>query len=728
MRKIYLIHTFYFFVIFCFFSCEQASEKKNTEWRYYGGDSGGSRYSELKQINTSNVNLLKLAWEYDTGELVDSIRPITNQCQPIVVNGVLYGTTARQKLFAVDAATGEKKWEFDPYAQSENKPRLHSIRGVVYWEKGKDKRILYGVGPNLLAVNADNGTLISDFGEQGQVDLHNGLGDIQTLGYDVNEFSIRSTSPGVIFKDLIIMGSSVSEGGDALPGYIRAYNVITGELAWVFHTIPLPGEEGYDTWAPDSYKKLGGANCWAGMVVDQKRGRVFLGTGSPSVDFYGGPRPGQNLFANCVISLNAKTGKRIWHFQTVHHDLWDKDLPCPPNLITVTHKGKKVDAVAQATKDGYVFIFNRDTGEPLFPVVETQVPVEPALPGEKLWSTQPIPSLPKPFASRLVTENDLTNRTPEAHEYVLKRFIDSDKGNPYMPPSEKGTLVYGFGGGAEWGGAAVDPNGIFYVNGNNMLWWLQMRKADDEKGMISGKNLFNQHCTACHSVSTKREKNGAYPNLGDLSKRMKEGEVLKILESGKNRMPSFQHLKTVDRKAIVDFLFNKEITKNDVLDVHKVAKVETKSGQDFPYKPPYLNNGNTQFLDPDGYPAVSPPWGTLNAIDMNSGEYLWQVPFGEFPELMKKGLVVTGTENHGGPIVTAGGLLFIAATYDEKLRAIDIKTGKTVWEYKLPAGGFSTPITYMKNGIQYIVISAGGARYGLKGGSKFLAFAIPKQS
>ncbi|MVM28802.1 PQQ-binding-like beta-propeller repeat protein [Spirosoma sp. HMF4905] len=712
------------------------------DWPTYGGNNAGNRYSTLTQINTQNVKNLTLAWTYETGDnTTPGQRGMDIQCQPIVIKGVLYGTSPRMKLFAVDAATGKQLWQFDPFANPEKRPRFHPVRGVVYWEDDEDKRILYSVGSFLYAINASTGKLIESFGKNGEVDLHEGLGDKETIGHDLTNFSIRVTTPGVIYKDLLITGSAVNEGGDAPPGYIRAFNVRTGKLAWVFHTIPLPGEYGYETWAKDSYKKLGGANCWAGMVIDEKRGMVYAGTGSPSVDFYGGARPGQNLFANCVIALNAETGKRVWHFQTIHHDLWDRDLPCPPNLITVKHNGpdgrpRMVDAVAQATKDGYVFVFDRDTGKPLFPVNEVRVPTSPALPGEKPWPTQPVPTKPAPFVRQELTENEITTRTPEAHKYVLERFQDSRKGSKYMPPSEEGTLYYGFGGGAEWGGNAADPEGILYQNANTMLWWLKMRDSrmqEKNVAMTRGSSLFNTNCSVCHGMSGKGSADAkasastaqAYPDLTDVGKRLDREQINTLLATGRGRMPSFGHLSKEDRDAIINFLLKTE-AKPAAPDIHSsVVTSPVAEGADFPYMPPYLNNGNTQFRDQDNYPAIKPPWGTLNAINLNTGEYLWQVPLGEYPELIKQGLPPTGTENHGGPIVTAGGLLFIAATYDEKIRAFDKKTGKIVWEYKLPAGGFATPITYMANGKQYVVIAAGGTRYGLKPGGSYVAFALP---
>nr|WP_229214408.1 PQQ-binding-like beta-propeller repeat protein [Dyadobacter flavalbus] len=710
---------------------KQALPEPDQDWPVYGGNNAGNRYSPLKQINKENVKNLKLAWTYDTGENKNTDeRGMDMQCQPIIIDGILYGTTPKLKVFAIEAATGKELWKFDPFEGK--RPRFHPVRGVVYWSEGKDKRILYTAGSSLFAIHAATGKRVESFGKNGEVDFHEGLGDKETYGYDLNNFNIRNTTPGVIYKNLLITGSSVSEGGDALPGHIRAFDVRTGKLAWIFRTIPLPGEYGYETWSKDSYKKLGGANCWAGMVLDEKRGTVFLGTGSPSVDFYGGARKGTNLFANCVIALDAETGKRKWHFQTVHHDLWDRDIPCPPNLITVKHHGKRMDAVAQATKDGYIFVFDRDTGKPLFPVKEVAAPVAHALPGENPWPTQPIPTKPAPFANQQLTEADITTRTPEAHAYVLDRYNNSRKGPKNELPSLEGGLLYGIGGGAEWGGTAADPNGIMYVNGNNMLWWLKMRDSREKTNgqtLSKGAVLFNTNCTACHATTTGNATASAgtqaYPVLKDIGKRLSREQIAAILETGRGRMPSFQHIAKEDRNAIVDFLLNME-SKPAANDIHsQTTEVAAQKSADFPYAPPFVNNGNVQFRDQDNYPAIKPPWGTLNAVDLNTGEYLWKVTLGEYPELTGKGIPPTGTENHGGPIVTAGGLLFIAATYDEKLRAFDTRTGKVIWEYKLPAGGFATPATYMVNGKQYIVIAAGGTRYGLKSGGSYVAFALP---
>ncbi len=727
-------------IVVCMAACRQNNnaddQPDNEDWKVYGGNKAGNRYSLLTQINRDNVTQLQPAWSYDTGENNNPDKRGSDiQCQPIVVNGIMYGTTPLMKLFAIDAATGKQRWKFDPYAEDVETPKLHAVRGVAYWEDGADKRILYVVDDVLYALNAETGEKIKSFGTNGEVDFHEGLGDAKTFGHEIKDLSVTMTTPGIIFKDLLITGSSVSESGDALPGYIRSFNVRTGKLAWVFHTIPLPGEYGYESWPEEAYKKIGGANCWAGLVLDEKRGIVYAGTGSPSVDFYGGDRKGQNLFANCILALNAETGKRVWHYQTIHHDLWDRDLPCQPNLVTVTHKGKRIDALAQATKDGLVFLLDRETGTPLFPVNEVPVPVSPALPGEHPWPTQPVPSLPAPFSLQELTEAGITNRTPDAHAYVLNRFMNSKRGHKFHPTSLEGSLYLGLGGGAEWGGNATDPNGILYINANNMLWFIQMRDKQQANAQTStrGEALFNNNCFGCHGAMGKSggvsNTVQQFPDLTHVYKRLNRDQISTLLETGRGRMPSFRHISKKDRGAIINFLLKTDAApekkREASSDIHNATPTVTAQNANFPYVPRYLNNGINQFRDHENYPAVKPPWGTLTAINLNTGNHVWQVPLGEYPELVKQGMTNTGTENHGGPVVTAGGLLFIAATYDEKLRAFDSKTGKVVWEHKLPAGGFATPITYMVNGKQYVAIAAGGTRYNLKSGGSYVSFALP---
>jgi quinoprotein glucose dehydrogenase len=715
---------------------QQTTDDRNTDWLAYGGNKAGNRYSPLTQINLSNVGELKVAWEYDATQLAPGIaaprRPMEIQCQPIIVNGILYGTTPHLSLFALKADTGEQLWRFDPFTGGS--PRFHVSRGIMFWEDGRDKRILYTAGNHLCAVDAATGQLVQSFGDGGKVDLSEGV--TGRPGRENDKLSVDATSPGVIYKDILVIGSRVSEYGNAAPGHIRAFDVRAGKLKWTFHTVPEPGEPGHDTWPEDAWKRIGGANSWAGMVLDEKRGAVYFGTGSPSVDFYGADREGKNLYANCVISLNAETGKMNWYYQTVHHDLWDRDISCQPNLLTVKHKGsdgrlKKIDAVAQATKDGLLFLLDRDTGKPLFPVEERPALTDYHLPGEHPWPTQPFPSKPAPFARQNFTENDITDRTPEAHAFVKEKFSQTRSGNKYMPPSKEGSLYLGIGGGAEWGGNAADPEGILYQNSNEMVWDLKMM---DYKGAASpgdaspgeaslGQLVYMRNCAACHRAD--RQGSGQeYPSLVQVGNRMSKDEIVGIVKSGRGRMPSFQHISDKERDELIGFLRNSE-QKVLVAESHGASEAPTEAKSAFPYIPPYINNGWTRFFDPDGYPAIKPPWGTLNAIDLNTGEYLWRVPLGEFPELTKKGVPITGTENYGGPIVTAGGLVFIAGTKDEKIRAFDRKTGKTVWEYQLPAGGFATPATYMVNGKQYVVIAAGGAKNGHKPGGKYIAFALP---
>jgi quinoprotein glucose dehydrogenase len=473
---------------------------------------------------------------------------------------------------------------------------------------------------------------------------------------------------------------------------------------------------------------LGGANNWAGMVMDEERGLVFLGTGSPSVDFYGAIRHGKNLFANCVLALHAATGELAWYYQIVHHDLWDRDIACPPNLITVTHEGKKIDAVAQATKDGLVFLLNRDTGEPLFPVEEIPALTDFALPGEAPWPTQPQPTKPTPFSRQVMMEEDITTRTPEAYEYVKKRWQETRYGSKFMPLSKEGTLYFGIGGGANWGGNASDPQGILYQNSNEMVWDVKLAEIPTaaDQSVTAGRGLYITNCAHCHGIDTKGAPGQEFPDLSQIGNKLSPSEITGIISNGQGRMPAFQHLSPADRLTITAYLTGTEKQGKQQIDIHSPIAAEVSSSTSaFPYKPAFTLGGLNKFLDPDGYPAITPPWGTLNAIDMNTGEYLWQVPLGEYPELTEQGMPLTGTENYGGPVVTAGGLLFIAGTKDERIRAFDKKTGKVLWEYQLPAGGFATPATYMVDGKQFLVIAAGGVKNGHKPGGAYIAFALP---
>ncbi|MDJ1483910.1 PQQ-binding-like beta-propeller repeat protein [Cytophagaceae bacterium YF14B1] len=712
-----LFHLSLLFILFN--SCTQQKDsllgQSGNDWPEYLGNAARSHYSTLEQINLQNVNQLQVAWTYQSGGRDTTNNQTQIQCNPIIIDGILYATSPRIEVFALNAATGKEIWKFSAadFWGGKN-ASAGTNRGVTYWKSDSEdeQRIIFTAGSFLFALDARTGKPIESFGDSGRVDMR------KELDYDKKDFFIVSNTPGVIYKDFLIMGMRLSETADAAPGHVRAYNIRTGKREWIFHTIPQPGEYGYDTWKDkDSWKKIGGANCWTGMAVDSQRGIVFVPTGSAAFDFYGGNRKGQNLFANCLIALDARTGKRIWHFQTVHHDIWDRDLPSPPNLITVTQNGKKIDAVAQTTKSGFVFLFERETGRPLFPIEEKPVQ-ESTMPGEKAWPTQPIPVKPQPFARQSFEVADVNSFSTQK-DSLIARLKAVKTGENFIPPSREGTVILpGFDGGAEWGGAAADPDGILYINSNEMPWILQMIdiptvNASDPHS--EAKQLFATNCTSCHGAN--RQGNGVYPSLIDVKKRRTETYALNLLKTGKGFMPAFATLKDSEREALVNFLFDKVPQQKEP---GSLADMRTLGV-------PYTITGYNRFVDKDGYPAIKPPWGTLNAIDMNTGEYLWKVPLGEYTNLTTKGITGTGTENYGGPVVTAGGLLFIAATKDEKFRAFDKKTGKIVWETQLPAGGYATPSTYAVNGKQYVVIACGGGKMNTKSGDSYVAFALPEK-
>ncbi|MEK7948938.1 outer membrane protein assembly factor BamB family protein [Luteolibacter soli] len=687
-----------------------AAKGADTDWPAYLGDKTSSHYSALAQITPENVSKLQPAWTYHAGG-ADAENRSQIQCNPLVIDGVLYGTSPDFQLVALDAASGMEKWRFDPAKEGLAKSGVN--RGVVQWGTGDDARILYANDRYLHAIDLRSGKRISSFGKGGSVDLKEGL------GREAGNLYLTANTPGVIYRDLLIMGMRLGEGpGPAAPGPIRAYNVRTGELVWRFDTIPQPGEPGSETWPPDASRRLGGANVWTGFAVDEARGLVFCPTGSAAFDFWGGDRIGQNLYANCLLALDANTGKRVWHFQFVHHDLWDRDLPAPPNLLTITRDGRRIDAVAQVTKSGHVFVFDRVTGEPLFPIEEK--PVLPSdLAGESAWPTQPLPSKPAPFARQVFSKDLVTDVSPEAHHVVLERFEKLKPHAPFTPPSEQGTIIFpGFDGGAEWGGAAADPDGVLYVNANEMPWILTMVPAKGNAAATTGETFYTQLCAACHGVDRKGNPAQNVPNLTDVSQRLKKPDVVSLLQTGRKVMPAFAFLSEAQRQQLADFLFGEEV--NDP------ARKTEPGGDGSPAVSPYTTTGYNRFLDPQGYPAVKPPWGTLNAIDLNTGDYKWSVPLGEYPELTAKGIPKTGTENYGGPVITAGGLVFIAASRDEHIRAFDRRTGQELWKAKLPAGGYATPATYSVGGRQYVVVACGGGKMGTKSGDAYVAFSLPE--
>lgn len=673
------------------------------DWPVYGGGTDDIRYSRLDQINTSNVSQLKVAWTFDTG---DAFAGSEFQCNPLIINGVLYSTTPKINVVALDAASGKQLWRFNPDPEIKALSKMRN-RGLSYWSQGDQARIFVTYRQYLMSLDAKTGKIDTAFGDQGKVDLRDNLGrEPRNM--------VSMTTPGVVYHDLLIVGSIMSETLPASPGDIRAYDVHSGKLRWRFHTIPHPGEFGYDTWPKDAWTYEGAANDWSGLALDEKRGLVFIPTGSASFDFYGANRTGNNLFADCLIALKADTGERIWHFQEVHHDIWDRDLPSPPSLVTIERDGRKIDAVAQTTKSGFVYVFERETGKPVFPIEERAVPAS-ELPGEVASKTQPFPLVPAPFARQALTEDMLTDRTPEAHAAVLARFKQTLSAGQFVPASVQGTIIFpGFDGGAEWGGSAFDPQtGMLYVNANEMAWILRMvEQHENTTGIATAKALYLSNCAVCH----RPDLTGGppeFPSLVDLKDRHTEDEVMSLLRQGSGRMPAFAQLGVPAIKAIADFVLTGQDT--SVQDKQNTALFMR-----------YLNDGYNKFLDPDGYPAVKPPWGTLSAINLNTGQYAWKIPFGEYPQLAAQGLKNTGSENYGGPVVTAGGLVFIGATnYDKKFHAFDKSTGKLMWETTLPFAGNATPATYEVNGRQYVVISAGGGKSKGQSGGAIVAFALP---
>jgi quinoprotein glucose dehydrogenase len=665
-------------------------------WSVYGGSPDQIRYSSLDQINRENVSRLEVAWTYDSGEEGGL------QANPIVVDGVLYATTPKHRVVALDAATGALRWRFDSGIEGGG-----PNRGVTFWRSGEDQRIFTAQDTFVYALDARTGKPIPGFGHEGRIDLR------EDLDRPPEEQSIRLTTPGVVYQDLLIVGGRCGESLPATPGHVRAYDVRTGKLRWIFHTIPHPGEPGYETWSKDSWKVSGGANNWAGMAVDEKRGIVYVPTGSAAADFYGANRLGDNLYANTLLALDAKTGRRIWHFQAVRHDLWDRDFPAPPALVTVTHDGRPIDAVAQTSKQGYVYLFDRESGTPLFPLETLQVPPSD-VPGEVAATTQVLPWKPAPFARQRISENDLTPR-PSAHQKVLDAFKTFRNDGQFVPFGVgRDTLVFpGYDGGAEWGGPAFDPEtSVLYVNANEMAWTGGLAPSVAGSG---GKATYLQSCAVCH----RDDRTGAppqIPSLVDVAKRRYDGEVAHVVRHGVGRMPGFPQLTDDEVAAVVEFVK----TGKDV----ETAGDDQHASSPAPLK--YRFTGYRKFLDPDGFPAISPPWGTLTAIDLDSGEHVWQVPLGEYPALVKEGLTDTGSENYGGPVVTAGGLLFISGTsFDKTIRAFDKKTGALLWKAALPFSGTGTPATYEVGGRQFVVTPAGGGKDGGPSGGIYVAFALP---
>lgn len=704
--------------------CGCQSDKAYTTWTHYKGSPESIHYSSLTEIDTANVSSLQVAWTFRTGD-ADTVHNSQIQCNPIVVDGKLYGTTPQMALFAVDAATGKEAWRFNPYDTTKNEENktltfiLNYSRGVAYWSDGEnDKRIFYTAGSHLYCIDATTGKMIYAFGERGRLDLHN------DLDREVPNLFITATSPPIVYNDLLIIGTRVDEGPLAAPGHIRAYDVRTGQRKWIFHTIPHPGEEGYTTWEDSTaYQFIGGANPWSGFSLDIKRGILFACTGSASYDFYGGRRNGNNLFANCLLALDAATGKRKWHFQFVHHDVWDRDVPAAPALIRYKKDGAWIDAAAVTTKTGFVYVFDRETGKPLFDIGEKPVPTVSELRGEKLSPTQPIPLAPASFMRQRFTEADINPYLSDSSFADVKQRLASYKnGHLFEPISLGGTVVFpGLDGGAEWGGPTFDPEtGTLYVNANEMAWVLQAVDISKQPVKIenyeqAGKRLYQTNCMSCHGA--ERQGTGNNPTLIGVEKKYSDEAFHILVQSGRRMMPAFKQLNENEREAIATYVLNRRAAK---------TKAFAAAKKDERFQLPYTITGYNKFLSKEGYPAIAPPWGTINALDVATGQYRWKKTLGH-DTAFKAAKEPTGTENYGASVVTKGGLLFIAATKDGKFRAFNKRNGALLWETDLPAPAFATPAVYEKDGRQYIVIACGGGKLKTRSGDYYVAFALPKQ-
>lgn len=719
-------------VVFSFWNCEEGKsnafdQEAYKTWETVGGTNENIKYSSLSQIDTSNVADLEVAWEYHS-EDPDAEINATLEINPLIIGDTLYGVSPNFKLFALDAATGDEKWVFDS-ADSIDNPHWHRksqnvLRGVSYWSEGQDERIIFIAGSIAYEIDAKTGELITSFGEEGGIDLTKGL------DRDSDNLFVNVTSPVVVYEDLFFVGGLV---GGGTPGHIRAYNVKTGKREWIFHTIPHPGEEGYETWEDTTaYKTMGGANSWAGFSLDEERGILYAPTAVAGNDFYGGKRWGDNLFSSSLVALDAKTGALKWNFQTIHHDVWDHDVSSPPALATIKRNGEKIDAAILTTKLGYVYVFDRETGDPVFPIEEKEVPTDYAVPGEKLSPTQPHSSLS--FGRQKLTIEDLNPYVSEdEYKELEEQFKQYNYEGKYTPPTEEGTLIFpGYDGGGEWGGPTVDPTtGMMYVNSNQMAWLLKLIPEGNEEKKIetnleAGEALYETNCAACHGTDLEGGgEDSQYPSLIGVDNRYSMKNFESLLKSGRGMMPGFPELEEEDKKALASYILDLENLQDEKYAGNLSQEQDEEMDDQLKSNLDYSFNGYKKFQTEDGMPAISPPWGMLTAIDLSSGEKVWEIPFGEDEELKKKGIENTGTENYGGSVVTAGGLLFIGATRDKKFRAFNKRTGELLFETELPASASATPAVYEINGKEYIVIASGGSKFDKEKGDVYTAFALP---
>jgi len=657
------------------------AQESYAHWSRSNGGPTSNRYSTHRQITPENVGRLEVAWTYRSGDGQGHV-----QCNPIVVGEALYTSTAGHHIVRLDAATGREVWRYKPEREGKRLEDLPARRGLLFWSGRADapERLIVTVGTWIYALDPATGQPIATFGENGRTPLPTGAG-----------------VTGAVWQNVLIV-----------PGFNRdvfGYDIVDGRLLWRFHTMPQPGEFGYDTWEGQG----SGANCWGGMSLDESRGIAYVSTGSPKPNFVGVGHLGSNLFSNCVIAIEAASGKRLWHFQEIRHDIWDMDIPAPPNLVTIERDGVKIDAVAQVTKLGNTLLLDRLTGQPIFPFRLRRAP-ESNLPGERTWPYQPDLELPEPFAKQAFERSDVTDRTPEARAHVENLISRANLG--WFTPFEAGkpTAFFGVLGGAEWTGASFDPeSGFLYVNSNHMPWIITVFRDDDPppaRPATLGEQLYQRMaCAACHGQ--ERRGIGTAPPLRGLRHHLTDGDVLALLRNGGNGMPPAPPMSDPEQKALLDFLFARD----------RPAAVPK---HDAPIR--YSFSGFSRLLDHEGYPGSKPPWGTLNCIDMNTGRIVWRVPLGEYPNLTTQGREATGSLNMGGATVTAGGLVFCSGTADKKIRAFDSATGAELWSHNLPFNGTAPPTTYEIDGRQFVVLPAtGGGKVGGERGDALVAFALP---
>jgi quinoprotein glucose dehydrogenase len=683
------------------FADPRHSPNAHSTWSTYLGSADASHYSALTQINRSNVNQLEVAWSYDSGN------ERLFEFNPIIVDKTMYVLAKNTSVVALDASTGKELWTHQPVSMGK---RFEVHRGINYWqsEDGHNKRLFIPFDNHLEAINADNGQLIESFGDAGRIDLKKGLGrDPKSM------YQIQSGTPGAVFGNVIIVGSETGEDYGSPPGDIRAYDVRTGSPVWTFHTIPHPGEPGYETWPQDAWKTAGGTNCWGEMSLDQDTGIVYIPLGSPTYDFYGAERKGNTLYSDALVALNARTGKLIWHYQVVHHDLWDYDLTAAPQLLTVEHDGKRVPVVAVASKQGFLYVFNRVTGVPLWPIEERPVPVS-HMPGEESSPTQPFPVKPPPFARQSFTVADLDPYILNPADRALWKKVVENANNQglFTPPEQKDTVeIPGNRGGSNWGMTASDPDhGTMYVVSMDIpailknersappsLWDLPAKAEPPQLG----KAIYHFYCRRCHGTD-RAGAPPAIPSLVDAPSRFGADTIKDVARYGLKDMPGFPDLNDRLLNSLLVYLKDPASAPGPVQTGGEAPPAENATGA-----------GPVRYWTGYGLQPsiISPPWSTITAYDLNQGIIKWKIPLGNAPQAAADRLKNTGIMlPRSGPVVTASGLIFIATKDEGKLRAYDGETGRVLWDVTLPAASEGVPAIYEVDGREYLVVCATSAK------------------